>query len=129
MSQACNSIITSGFDIVLSDKISYHFSLELSDQVKISKLADRAKSGIEPLPWHADDGLYKFYPKEDILSINEAMEVLVEYHTTYFNSLKNYIRNLADVEKILELTYGVEIPVEYRSEVLTMMMNQAEGKK
>ena len=38
MSVACNEVITQGFDITLSDKKSHHFSLEVADQLKISKL-------------------------------------------------------------------------------------------
>ena len=50
MSVACNEVITQGFDITLSDKKSHHFSLEVADQLKISKLNDRANAGITVLP-------------------------------------------------------------------------------
>lgn len=128
MSEACNAAITSGFDIILSDGITYHFSLEITDQMKISKLADRATNGVSPLPWHADGGLCKFYSSEDILAINSQMEFLVEYHTTYFNSLKNYILNMDDRDTILNIQYGAVIPAAYQSEVLKALVSQNGGK-
>lgn len=118
MKETCNAVITSGFDIVLSDGVTYHFSLEMTDQVKISKLADRANSGMELLPWHADDGLCKFYPAEDILAVNTMMENMVEFQTTYFNSLKNYIKNMDDKNSIIYAYYGMNVPEAYQSEVL-----------
>lgn len=124
MATACNAAILSGFDIVLSDGISYHFSLEITDQMKISKLADRAASGDTLLPWHADDQICKFYPRADILAINTAMENLIEYHTTYFNSLKNYIKNINDKDTVADVHYGMEIPRQYCSEVLAAILEQ-----
>lgn len=118
----CHQIILNGFDIVLSDGISYHFSLEITDQLKISKLNDRAMSGVQVLPWHCDDGLCKFYSAEDIIAINAKMEYLIEYHTTYFNSLKNYIKNVRDKDVLVNIKYGVEIPQQYQSEVLAVLL-------
>lgn len=126
MNAACNRVITDGFDIVLSDGINYHFSLEITDQMKISKLNDRAVNGVTELPWHADNGLCKFYKADDIIAINEKMEYFIEYHTTYFNSLKNYIKNIGDKE-IVDIYYGIEIPKPYQSEVLMKMLSVMNG--
>lgn len=122
----CHQIILDGFDIVLSDGINYHFSLEITDQLKISKLNDRAMSGVQVLPWHCDNGLCKFYNAEDIMAINAKMEYLIEYHTTYFNSLKNYIKNIRDKDVLVNIEYGVEIPKQYQSEVLIALLAQME---
>jgi predicted DNA-binding ArsR family transcriptional regulator len=43
------------------------------------------------------------------------------YHTTYYNSLKNYINSLQTIEEIAAITYGIEIPDEYKSEVLKVI--------
>ncbi len=128
MSVACNQIITKGFDIILSDGVQYHFSLEITDQLKISKLNDRAMQGITILPWHSDNGLCKFYSPEDIMAINTQMEYLIEYHTTYFNSLKNYILNMDDRVQLMNVYYGMEIPMQYQSEVLKILVGQMNGQ-
>ena len=57
---------------------------------------------------------------------NNAMEYIIEYQTTYFNSLKVYINNMTDKNDIIDLQYGDEIPLEYQSNVLKMFNNRVE---
>lgn len=125
MSRACENAIMNGFDIVLSDGLNHHFSLEITDQITISILATKALAGETNLPWHADGEPCQFYSTDDILSINNAMETLVTYHQTYFNSLKMYILSIEDVKTINEVIYGTEIPVEYQSDVYKALLNEA----
>lgn len=127
MSAFCRASIVAGFDIILSDGQTYHFSLELEDQIKISKLADKAKAGETLLPWHPDDDWCVFFPAEDILAINDRMEALETFHTTYFNSLKMYIRSLQTVEAVTAVEYGMDIPEEYQSVVLVTLYQQFGG--
>lgn len=126
MSEVCEAYITAGFDIVLSDGIQHHFSLQISDQLKISKLNDRAVAGESFLPYHADDEPCKIYPAEDIIALNTTMEGIVEYQTTYFNSLKMYINGMTDKDEILNVQYGVEIPEGYQSDVMKVLVAQME---
>jgi hypothetical protein len=123
MDKTCNQVITNGFDIVLSDELSHHFSLKITDQLKISKLNDRAEAGETLLPYHADNEECKFYSPEDIMAINTQMEYLIEYHTTYFNSLKTYIMALDNITEISGIYYGIEIPEEYQSEVMKVLLS------
>ena len=125
MSVACNEVITKGFDITLSDNVSHHFSLEVADQLKISKLNDRANAGVTVLPYHADGESCKFYSKEDVVAMNTAMENCIEFQTTYFNSLRDYIESMTDINDICDVKYGVDIPEAYQSEVLKMLYAQA----
>lgn len=127
MSQKCEDRIVKGFDIVLSDGISHHFSLQLPDQLKITKLNDRAISGDDFLPYHADNEPCKIYSANDITAINAKMEGVVEYQTTYFNSLKMYINSLTDIMEIINIRYGMDIPAEYQSEVLKLLISDFNG--
>lgn len=127
MSEACEVCITEGFDIILSDGIQHHFSLQISDQLKISKLNDRAVAGESFLPYHADDEPCKIYTAEDIVALNTTMEGIVEYQTTYFNSLKMYINGMTDKDEILSVQYGVEIPEGYQSDVMKVLVAQMEA--
>lgn len=52
------------------------------------------------------------------------MENYITFHTTYFNSLRDYIKSLTDIEDVMAIEYGVEIPVEYQSEVLKILYQQ-----
>ena len=127
MSQTCEDIITAGFDIVLSDGIKHHFSLQLPDQLKITKLNDRAVAGEAFLPYHADNEPCKIFTAQDIMAINTTMEHIVEYQVTYFNSLKMYIRGMTDKNDIINVKYGVEIPEGYQSEVWKLFVSKQIG--
>ncbi len=126
MRDKCNEVITKGFDIELSDGEKHHFSLEIIDQINIKNLLLKSQSGETELSYHADDEICRFFTAEEILLINNKMEETIEYHTTYFNSLKNYINSLSVQDDLQRITYGVEIPEEYKSEVLKKL---TESKK
>lgn len=125
MNLACNTTITNGFDIDLSDGNNYHFSLEITDQTMISKLNDKANAGETFLPWHWDNGSCKIFSAEDIKTINTAMENMITFQITYFNSLRDYINSMDKVEDVMAVVYGVEIPTEYQSEVLKYLYAQS----
>ena len=128
MSKCCHDTITNGVDVVLSDGKSHHFSLEVEDQLKIQALALKAQNGEQSLPWHEDDNYCVFYSAEDIMRLYQAMEESQLFHTTYFNSLKMYIKSLTTLDEINAVTYGMEIPVEYQSEVLQYLLSQQRGE-
>lgn len=124
MSMACNLMILNGIDVQLADGNTYHFSLDITDQTMIMKLNERAVAGNEFLPWHWDNGSCHIFSAEDIIAINTQMENYITFHTTYFNSLRDYIKSLTDIEDVMAIEYGVEIPVEYQSEVLKILYQQ-----
>ena len=124
MSKECHDTITNGVDVLLSDGKNHHFSLEVEDQLKIQALALKAQNGVQSLPWHEDNNYCIFYSADDIMKLYQAMEDLQLFHTTYFNSLKMYIKSLETIEEINNIVYGAEIPIEYQSEVLQYLYNQ-----
>lgn len=128
MSKYCHDTITNGVDVVFSDGKTHHFSLQVEDQLKIQALALKAQNGEQSLPWHEDDNYCKFYSAEDIMILYQAMEGSQLFHTTYFNSLKMYIKSLTTLEEINAVTYGMEIPIEYQSEVLQYLLSQQRGE-
>lgn len=117
MSNTCNNIIFAGIDVVLSDEETHHFSLTEYDQLNLFKLETLARSGQEALPYHEDGELCKFYPAVDIIAIANAATQYITYHTTYFNSLKAYINSLRSLNTISKVTYGMDIPEKYQSDV------------
>lgn len=124
MSKKCEETILNGFSITLSDGKEHHFSLSDRDQMMISKLADKAAKGETFLPWHPDDGDCTIFAKEDIFAMNEMMEAMITYHLTYFNSLKKYIMSMTDINDVQQVQYGIEIPLEYQTEVLQILLAQ-----
>lgn len=126
LSKCCEQTILNGFDLVLSDGVSHHFSLETTDQIMISALALKAQSGETALPWHADNEECKFYKTEDILLLNSKMESLIIYQQSYFNSLKKYVQSFNTITEVMEIEYGIAIPTEYQNEVLQTLLAQME---
>lgn len=126
MSSTCNKTIVEGFSLVLSDGESHHFDLTIEDQVNLIDIASLIDKGETSIPYHASGEPFKFYNVDDIqLIINEASRIK-NYHTAYFNSLKNYINAIQAIEEVSGITYGIKIPEEYCSEVLIVLAK--EGK-
>jgi len=70
------------------------------------------------IPYHADGEECEFYAAEEINEIVEAANAFKIYHTTYHNALKGYINSLETIEDIAAVEYGIEIPEEYKTDVL-----------
>lgn len=129
MSEACNQTIVNGIDVTLSDGISHHFELTTEEQLNLITLKEMIAQGVTSIPYHAKDELCKFYSVEDMTLIIETATQFKTYHTSYFNSLKNYINSMATIEEIGAVEYGIDIPAEYCSDVLLGMIKSigAEG--
>ena len=117
MSYSCRMAIEAGFDIVLSDNESHHFSLDTQDQLNLMSLSIMAQTQ-STVPYHADGEECIFFTAEEINQIVNAANAHKIYHTTYYNALKIYINALETIEDIAAIEYGVEIPEEYQTDVL-----------
>lgn len=127
MSAACNKTITNGFDVVLSDGNTYHFSLTTQDQLNLITLSSMVASGETQIPYHADGELCRFYSAEDINIIISVATQFKTYQISYFNALKMYIDSIEKKETVASIEYGVAVPEEYQSEVLKIMITSAIG--
>lgn len=123
ISAACQLAIVGGFDATLSDDNTYHFSLTIQDQLNMLGLSVLVESGAQQIPYHADGELCREYPVSDFLAITTVANAHKTYHVTYHNSLKNYINSLDNIADISAAYYGMEIPVEYQSDVLKEYLN------
>ena len=119
MSRACRTIIEAGIDIKLRGETK-HFSLDTQDQLNLISLSAMAQTQ-SLIPYHADGEECTFYTSEEINEIVETATAYKIYHTTYYNALKTYINALGTIEEIAAITYGVEIPDEYKSDVLKVL--------
>lgn len=119
MSYACHTIIESGIDLEMRGEIK-HFSLTTQDQLNLMNASALAQTQTL-IPYHADGEEMDFYSNEEINQIAEAATAFKMQHTTYYNSLKTYINALETIEDISAITYGVQIPDEYKSDVLKVL--------
>lgn len=118
MNKECEKYITDGFDIELSDGKTHHFSMTIQDQLNIAALSVQIANGNDSIPYHADGELCQYYSNADMTAIVMGATIHKTYHTSYFNSLKNYIDSLRSIDKISKIEYGIEIPEKYQSDVL-----------
>ena len=116
MSIACRTTIEEGFDIELRGEIK-HFSLDTQDQLNLMSLGQMTQT-MSLIPYHADGEACDFYASEEIEQIISVANAYKIYHTTYYNSLKAYINSLETIEDIAAITYGIDIPEEYQTDVL-----------
>lgn len=121
MSKACNEAIESGFDIVLSDGITHHFSMTVQDQLNLATMELLVKAGEKDIPYHADGELYQYFSLEDAQAIIQMANKWKTYNVAYYNSLKYWINNIQDAVVIDKLEYGASIPAEYCSTVLQVL--------
>ena len=119
MSYACRTTIESGIDLEIRGETK-HFSLTTQDQLNLMSAQTMAQTQTL-IPYHADGEETDFYTNEEINQIAEAAAAFKVQHTTYYNSLKTYINALETIEEISAITYGVEIPDEYKSDVLKVL--------
>lgn len=117
LSAQCRATIEAGFDIELFDLMTHHFSLDTQDQLNLITLSALAETETL-IPYHADGELCKFYTAAEIKQIVAAATQFKMYHTTYFNALKQYINSLDSIDTIASITYGIELPEEFQSDVL-----------
>ena len=118
MSFDCNTTIEKGFDIMLSDGVSEHFSMRTYDQINLITLQSMVASGETMIPYHADGKLCKYYSVADITAIMNEATIHKTFPIKYYNSLKSYIDTLTDIDAISAVQYGMEIPEEYQSDIL-----------
>ena len=130
MSAVSEQIIHAGTDITLSDGVTYHFSFSDQDQFQIGFLATAAKNAqmLESMglptnetgkdyPWHADGGDCIFYSRQDMIMIGSTMQAYITYHNSYFHALRNYIQDMHNSLKIMDIKYGIHVPGIYCGDV------------
>jgi hypothetical protein len=119
MNSVQQSMIANGFDIVIDGKLK-HFTLTDHDQTSMLGLMGQVQMGIEQIPWHTSDHdeHCEYFTNEQMKSIIEKATGFLTYHITYFRDLRIYINNLSSKEEIEAVEYGIQIPNEYKSDVL-----------
>lgn len=123
LSDVCQQTIYNGVDVELSDGSVKHFDLQVEDQLNLLTLSALAASGQPMIPYHAKDELCTYYSSEDINKIVETATAFKTYHTTYFNSLKNWVMSMKSIAEVGAVTYGASIPEEYCSDILLGIIN------
>lgn len=129
MNVVCNKVIENGIDVLLSDGEVYHFSLTTQDQLNLITLQSMIAAGETMIPYHADGELCRYYSVDDIKVVMDAATAHKTFHVTYFNSLKVYINAMENMTDIASVQYGMDIPVEYQSDILKALYASLGGEQ
>lgn len=124
MNVAQQKAIQDGIDVTLSGGTAEHFTLSDHDQASLMGLQAQVMAGQENIPWHTSDETEhcKFYSNADMKMITGVAMSHVTWHVTYFRDLRIFIRSLQGKDEVGTVTYGMELPSEFRSEPLKAMM-------
>lgn len=116
LSATCNAVIIAGVDVETSNGTN-HFNLTVEDQSNINNLFRVVELGGTEYPYQSDGGICYVYSAADISAIYIAAQTLITTQTAYHNALKNYVQTLEDVETISKITYGMDLPDPYQTEL------------
>ena len=81
------------------------------------------ESGAEYIPYHVDGMNCVYYTAEDASKILEQALAYKLFHTTYCNSLFNWIEHLDKASELYAISYGMMIPEQYQSVVLKDLLS------
>lgn len=112
----CTKVINEGIDVELSDGSVKHFSLSNEDQLNINTALTQIMMGATEIEYHADGGPFVTYSAEDMSRICTMGQGKVLTETAYRNNLREWIKQLTDIEEIRKISYGTPIPEEYWTE-------------
>ena len=117
MSQFCQSMISNGIEYE-----DGHYSLSTDDQINITRLGVEAQSpSPPPLVYHADGEPVRIYTPQEIIGLFNKANTWVEYNTTYFNLLKQWINEIELVDTILQINYFSALPKKYSDQLEEMV--------
>ena len=117
LSSECERSIENGFDLVLGDGVSHHFSLTIQDQLNLLDLQKALNEGND-LVYHADGELAQFYGEDDARDILIGATKWKQYNIVLYNNLKHWINSIEDISVIDAIKYDSVIPNEYCTAVL-----------
>lgn len=119
MNSICQNCIINGIDYNGS-----HYSLTEHDQINLMRHSFSAM--VNPTGtflYHADGEECREYSSAEIIQIATLAEKWKTYHLTYFNMIKSYIKNITDVNEVINVLYGITLSEDQEtklSEILTM---------
>ena len=110
LSDACRNTIISGVSVQFSDHFYHQFELTVEDQLNLMTIESEIKTGAKYVLYHEKGKVCQMYSANDMQLLIDAYKKHKTYNTTYFNILKDYVYSLYDVNKIREVSYGMELP-------------------
>lgn len=127
LSTSCNSIISAGTVVTLSDLSIKQFSYSIEDQANVSEMFNAVLMGASSYPYHANGESCMMYSAIDIMAIYSTLSSLKTAQITYFNQLRQYLRTLTTVPAVRAVSYGQQLEGTYL-ETYTTLLTQAAAE-
>lgn len=124
LSATCKAKIIAGFSIRLSDGAVHNFKLTVEDQLNLLSIENQLNTGATTFLYHETDKLCRAFSKNDMIKVINEFRRHTLYHTTYFNTAKQYINILTDLEKINKFTYGDAVSEIVTDETVKRILNK-----
>ena len=118
MSGACENAILAGFDIVDTSGEIRHYSLSIEDQMNLLSLQNSIEKYGDNIPYHADGCSYRHYTRAEFEEIVDAANAHRLHHCIYFNRLKRYVCDIVVMSELAKVSYGMDIPEQYKNDGL-----------
>lgn len=122
LSEICKRKIAKGFNVTLNTTERYHFKLTAEDQVNLLNLENQLLAGAESFIYHATDMPCQVFTRDEIKKIISTYRQYVLYHTTYFNTAKQFINSLTSVKAVNAFTYGMDISNVAKSRTIRQLL-------
>ena len=122
LSEICQGKITKGFNVTLHTNEQYHFRLTTEDQVNLLNLENQLHSGAESFIYHATDMPCQVFTRDEFKKIINTYRQHVLYHTTYFNTAKQFINSLTSVKAVESFTYGMDISKAAKNKTIRQLL-------
>lgn len=116
MSDACSAAIENGAEVETS-KGKIQFSYSLTDQSNLKTLVMSAAGSDLDCPYYSSDSHCYILTSEDIIAIWIACESNILAQRAYYNALFEYVKTLSTKDEIAKVTYGMELPEEYKNKM------------
>lgn len=129
LSDLCQDKIEDGFEITLSDGVKRKFSYKQVDRENISEMFNAVVFGATAYPYHEDGGACQTFSATDIVIIYSAMVQNKTHHTTYFNQLKQMLKDSKSAVWIASVNYGQELTGKYLDAYNANMVEAANQLK
>lgn len=141
MSSECNRAIEAGVDITLNEEavtvleggntstptpVVEHFELKQDDQMNIAALFNLMLMGGTEYIYHSSGKNCRSYSATEIAKIYVNSQLFITQNVTYNNVMKNYINSLKTEEELEQVTWGMELPAEFKVQYDKLMATATE---
>lgn len=104
--EACSAAITAGISLNINN-VKHSFTFTQEDQLNIGRLMNiQLANNASNVLYHSTGNKVQYYTAKDFAKLYKAMNRHINYHTTYFNLLKNCINTMYNPAEIKSIKYG-----------------------